>query len=353
MDFGRIISDSWRIMRTTKALWWLGLISAVQISLYALIVGGMIAPMAVLTQLMVTVRQGSEAGAGTDTAQLSAAVTTAGLWLSANWPALLTGASALVLAWGVAGVYDVAATAGLITQAEASAQGRPASASTGLRDGFHVWWRTVGLLAVAALPSLIYMVAIGLVTLFAVSLPLYQGALPNPAALRTGTALSQPLSLLVSIVSIPLGILVALGLRFAVLRGFEWRESLAHAWDLAKHRLTDVGLMYLIVIGIGTAISLVGMIPSIVLFVVFAIVAAVTIGASHGAVSATLVVIGCIFAILVLVLFLVVMVATIMWQSVAWTVFWRQITGVEPACQPSVAPSYVASDPQPIGGDAR
>jgi hypothetical protein len=349
-------------MRTTKAIWGLSLISAAQIVLYTLIVAGMITPLIALTQVMV-VLQSTGPDAGTGTADIAQFVTAAGTWFTANWPALAFGAVVLLLAWAGTGIYDVAATAGIIAQTEASIEGRPTSAKAGLGQGFAVWWRTIGLLAIAAIPTLVYLLAMALVSLFTVSLPLYRGELPNAAAMSSGTMLMQPLSLLTSIVTIPLAVLVALGLRFVVLQGREWRPALGDAWLLVKRRPADIALMYLIVAGIGAAISFVVAIPLTIVAVVFGVLIAVMVSAAGGAMTAPVVIVGCIAVVFVSALFLAVVVATLLWQSVSWTVFWRHLTNPDAAAVlPAPAPQRTAPagyippigstvyDPQPTGG---
>jgi hypothetical protein len=345
LDFGRIVSDSWRMMRTTRVLWWLALISGVQIALYSVIVGGMIAPLAVITQLMVSVQQGGAQGSG-NAAKLDSFTIEAGRWLSGNWPALAFVAFLLIALWAVAGIFDVAATAGLITQVDATAKHRPSSAASGLRNGFRLWWRTIGLLAVGAIPTLIYLLALALVMFFSVSLPLIRGVLPSPSAMAAGNAMTTPLSLLASLLSIPLGVLVALGLRFAVLGDCEWREAFGRAWALVKNRFVDVGLMYLIIVGIGSAISLAVVIAVSVLVTVFAFAVAGVLAANQGA-SALLVVLGGLLAAVCLALFLIVTVVVLMWQSVAWTIFWHKLVVAD---QSDTADARIARPKQSMSG---
>ena len=348
MDFWTITTDSWNLMRRTGAVWRLALISAVQAFLYSVIVLGLIAPMVGLTQLAIVARSGADMSTPLDqpgsSVQFASAVSQAVQWVGANWALLVVGIVVITLAWVASGVLDVAATAGIITQTAASREGRPASAAAGLRDGFRIWWRTVGLLAVAALPSLVYMLSIAVFTFFTVSLPLYQGRLPEPYSLTAGSAMSAPLSTLVSFVAIPLGVLVMLGLRFAVLQDCEWREALRRAWNLARARFIDVLLMYLVVLGVTmAAIVLVGVVAGLIA-IVFSIGIAIMLPV--GGFSAPVIVLGAIFTIVCLLLLATTLVVALTWTSVAWTLFWRRTVGAEqPAASSSAAPFGTSVDP--------
>jgi hypothetical protein len=324
VDFTAIISDCWRLIRTTRPLWWLATISAIQLALYATIVGIIIVPMTVLTQMAVIARQQASSGRA-DPVQLDVMVVGAVHWLGANWAMLAASAVTLLAIWAVSGVFDVAATAGAITQADAVAGGKPASAAAGLHDGFRIWWRTIGLLAIAALPALLYLLLLAVVTFYTTSLPLYRGELPDLSAMRVGNVMSTPVSVLVSLVSIPLNVIVALGLRFAALGGMEWRESFGRGWALLKARFVDVAVWYLIVIGFGAAISFVGMVPISIVLIVGAMVVLAT-GAIHVG-GAGLAAIGAVAGVGCAVLMALVILVTLLWQSVAWTMFWRELTG--------------------------
>jgi hypothetical protein len=202
----------------------------------------------------------------------------------------------------------------------------------------------VGLLAVAALPSLIYLLAIALFTFFTVSLPLYQGRLPDAISLSASNALTAPLSTLVSLAAIPLGVLVALGLRFAVLQDCEWREALGRAWRLGRSRFVDVALMYLVILGITTAVVIVmGIVVGVVVSVGGIGIAVMVSGAG---VSAPVVVLGVVVALISMLVLAAGSVATFTWVSVAWTLFWRRAIGAEqPAAPVPAAPFATPFDP--------
>jgi hypothetical protein len=342
--------DAWAVMRRTGALWRLALISSAQVVLYTFIIGGLIAPMSVLTQLIVQTQQYDATNLNVpETAAVTASraqIAQVVLWLNGHWVPLGVFVFIITAIWAVFGVYDVAATAGMISQAEAATLRRRASASAGLRGGFRIWWRTVGLLAIAAMPSLIYMLVIALISFFTVSLPIYRGTLPNTAAMSASNAITVPLSSIVSIASIPLGILVALGLRYAVLEDCEWRDAFRRAWRLAKSKLAEVAIMYFVVLVVLTMLSFVMIVAIAVVVAAAAVLVALFMGGSAGVLTGGSVFVIAISALLVTAVCIGTMALMLLWQSVAWTLFWRRLTGREP-------PTLTATTPAPVVPPAR
>lgn len=352
MDYGKVMLDAWHLMRRNGALWGLAMISSAQVALYAIIVGGLIAPMSVLTQLLVQAQSANTVQFGVSPPAVStasrAALTEATVWVGAHAGPLLVAIFGVTAIWAVFGVYDVAATAGIITQTDAATRRRSTSAAAGLRDGFRIWWRTVELLAIAALPSLLYMLAIALVTVFTVSLPLYRGQLPDAAAMSMGNVVTAPLSLVVTIAGIPLSILVALGLRFAVLQDCAWRVAFGRAWRLAKSSLVEVALMYLVLLVVLTLISFALTLLIVVVSVAAVILVATLMSASGGVLTGGSVFVIAIASLLAIACSLGTMAFALLWQSVAWTTFWLRLTGAEPAfetARPSAA-TVPPSNPQ-------
>jgi hypothetical protein len=346
VGYGKVMLDAWAMMRRTGALWRLAAISAAQVVLYSVIVGGLIAPMGVLTQMLVQAQQYDAAMTGLpEPAAVSASrefLAAAVQWLSGHWTPIFVSMAVITTVWAVFGIYDVAATAGMITQAEAVSMRRKASAAAGLRDGFRIWWRTVGLLAIAALPSLIYMLVLALFMFFTVSLPLYRGQVPNAAAMSASNVVTGPLSMIVSIFGIPLSILVALGLRYAVLENREWRDAFGCAWRLAKTRLVEVTLMYFVVFMVLTLVSIVLTVFVAVVAIVGVAVVAWSVSASGGTLTGTAVFVIAMGSLLLIAVSIATMALMLLWQSVAWTVFWRRLTGREPeiyAAQSAAVPS--------------
>ena len=352
-------ADTWRLMRHTGALWRLAAISTLQLLLYVVIVVGLITPMTMLTRLAVFARLGSgtssplsESDSG---AQFASVVSGAVQWVGMHWIPLMLAIIAIVVCWVVSGVFDVAATAGIITQTAASREDRPAAAAAGLRDGFRIWWRTVALLALAALPALVYLLIVAVTTFVAVSLPLYQGRLPDAAALTASNGISTMLSSVISLVSIPLAVLVALGLRFAVLGDCEWRDAVGRAWRLMRVRAVDVLVMYLLIAGIGIAIAVVMSILMCLVGAVLGVIVAVVVAGGAKLLSASVVGVGGVAAVFLLVILFAATMVSVAWQSVAWTLFWRRATGAEQPVSPRPEmPGTVAltdATPGPLRGD--
>lgn len=346
MDWAGLVRDTWKIVRRERPLWWLGLISAIQAGMFALIIVGLITPMSLLTQLLVTAQLESAAPDAASNSRLEAALPQIVMWLQQWGGALVVGMVLIVLVWGFFGVLDVAATAGAIGEASGAAQGRQTSTRRGMRDGFKIWWRTVGLLAIAALPSLVYLSAVGLFSLFTVSVPLATGQTPDLAAVRLGTTFNGLFSTVAGVMGIPLGVLVQLGLRYAVVEAREWRSALGSAWRLARENIGDIVLAYLIQFGIG---SVVGFVFALVIAIVSAAGAIAVIALVYSAHTVGAIGVGAVAALVVAVLILVVSGALFVWLAVFWTLFWRRITGREPRCDSLPAPQPTMGAPAPDG----
>jgi hypothetical protein len=335
-----MLRDSWAVMRRTSALWGLGVISALQASVYGLIVVGLIMPMMVLTQVLVSAGAATAAG-DSSLAPLQAYLPGIVAWIE-RWQSLLVGGIvAVVVVWVALGVLDVAATAGLISQASKSAEGRDASVGAGMRDGFGIWWRTIGLLAVAALPGLAYLLGIALFTLFTISIPLSMGQAPDVGAMAAGNMINGVLSSVVSIVAIPLAVLVNLGLRYAVLEGQEWKPALTSAWRLARANFAEVAVMYLLQVGVSLAASVAVTIVLGFVSIVAGIAVATLVAAAHTFSGAAMFV-TIIAVLIVTVVGCAYVVAITVWYSTVWTLFWRRLTGRESR---GVAPAPMYAPP--------
>ena len=337
-----MLRESWRIMRRTPALWGLGAISALQLGAYMLVIMGLIVPMTILTQVLVAA--GSAAASGGQSGQFASALPAVVAWIQRWTPGIVAGIVAIIVGWASLGVFDVAATVGAITQTSAVIEGRDVSVKSGMHDGFGVWWRTIGLLAIAALPSLIYLLAIAVFTLFTISIPLSLGQTPNVAAISGGNAINSVLSGVVSLVGIPLAVLVNLGLRYVAVEGLEWKSAFSSAWKVAGSRLADVALLYLLQAGVGLAAGLaLGIVMGVLAAIAGGIVALLVVSAhtfSGAAMFVTL-----LAGLTAAVVLFAYSVAIIVWSSVLWTLFWRRLTGrerpvVQPAYQSGVAASF-------------
>jgi hypothetical protein len=323
LDWSGLLRDSWRTARGTSALWQLGLVSAAQVVLYSAVIGGMIAPLTVLTQLLVQA-QSPLAGTGASAEAIQASLPGLLVWLTRNGPVLAATGLGVMLLWGASGVLDVAATGGSISQTLVAVEGRRASFAAGMRDGFGAWWRMVGLLAIAAMPGLLYLLVIALFTLFAISLPMLAGRAPDLATIGVGNTASGLLSPIVGMVGIPLAVLVQLGVRFVVLEGQDWRRAWSSAWALAKTRLADVVLMYLLQLAIASVAAIAYSVVIVVIVVAAGTAVVFAVAAANGF-SGTAVVLTAVAAIMVLIVSFALVVLTLVWQSVVWTLFWRRI----------------------------
>lgn len=325
MEYKALALDAWRLTRHGRPLWWLGLVSAASALMYSLIVLAMTGPLAILPQLVVTPgTYATGVGAGVDEWRVRA-VGRLSQTISAHGFSILAGITVVYVVWIVLGVFDVASQTGLITQAYAAERLQAPSFRVGMRDGFRVWWRVVGLLALSVLPSLVAMLGVGLVMLFTVSLPLLRGETPDPSAVLLGNAMLSPLSAITTLVGIPVGLTVQLGMRNAVLADEDWKASFSAGWKLLAGNFMEVALVYLLVAGVGL---IVGIVAGIVISVVGGIAAVVVVsevltGGAGGGVVLTLVA-----AFAVLSLLLVPLTAvTYVWNSCVWTLYWTRKTG--------------------------
>ena len=339
MDWSGLVRETFGVMRRGQALWKLALVSAIQAGLYAVLMGAVIVPMTLLTQVL--------AQTGSSTSPLPPEFAATYLpqvlaWFSANASAIVGGVVVLMLLWAASGVFDVAATAGSISQTSALAESRDASFSQGVHDGFRVWWRTIGVLALAAVPALISLVGVAAATVLTVTIPIAQGHAPSVVAIGAGNAMNSLLSTVAGIVGIPLGVIAQLGLRYVVLDDMQPKRAWVSGWRLAKTRLVDVVLMYLLQAGVALA----GAFAFAIVFGTLAGVLAITLavlGGSAGSFSGAMVSVSAVGALLLLGVGLAFSVMVLLWQSVVWTLFWRRATGVEPT-EGHAGPAYPEHD---------
>ena len=327
MEYGRLVREAWSVTSRTRALWGLGAIVALQLVVYAAIVMSLSAPLAILPQMAesMSAEGGAASQGAVDGEQI---LVFAAQWVAARASLIAAVVLGVFLLWVVLGVLDVAAQVGMITQVEAVQERRTTSAGAGMADGFRYWWRAVALLAIAALPALVYLLISALVVLFTVSLPLYLGNQPAPGAALISNLVLTPLSAVSSLIAIPLAVLVQLALRFAVLDHASWRAAFGRAWRLAKGSFAEVALVYLLLVAVGFVVSLALMgvlaLAGIVLATITLWISASMTGAPGGSAVATalvgLVVLGGL-------LFVAMQAVMFIWRSSVWTLFWREKTG--------------------------
>jgi hypothetical protein len=326
-DIAGVLSEAWRVVRGARPLWWLGAISALQAVIYSAVVMLMVLPSVALPQLIAPLEQASHS-TRPDTAALSALSGTllAGSEAVVRYlPAVVTGIVLLMCCWVASGVFDVAAQAGCISQVVRVAEGGRASVRAGMRDGFAVWWQSIGLLAVAALPALALMLALAVSTLLTYTLPLSRGELPNTGLALTSQVAITPLQGIVSIVSIVLGVVVQMSMRSVVLEGMPWRPALRSGWATSRAHMADVALVYVFVAAAGIPVGLVSVIViGVIALVVGGLVAAVAVLLSGSTMTGAVwgIVIGSICAAPA---WLAIQALFIAWVSAVWTVLWHRL----------------------------
>lgn len=328
MDYWGVVKGAWSITRRTRALWWLGVISAAQLVVYTFILVALAVPMSLIAQLIAPPRFPDLAVQAQFDAVRERLLTGSVQWLGTNKTALVAGVVVIFALWLVLGVLDVASQTGIITQVYSVAEKRGASLRTGLRDGFRLFWRAAGLLALAALPNLVLLLIMSLAIYATVTWPVSHGRLPDVNAAMTANIMLAPLSAIASVISVPLAVLVQLGMRFAVIGDRQWRDSFSAAWGLAKSSALEVALMYVILASVAAGAALVFVLAVAAVAAVAAAVllgiAMVGTGGDTGASGVIALVGASALGALLLLAFQSMM---FVWMSSAWTLFWRVATG--------------------------
>jgi len=256
-------------------------------------------------------------------------------------PVVVAALILLMLAWLVIVVFDVAATGGLIVQGDVALAGRPAAFRAGVAQGFGLWGRTAALVALSVAPSLAVALIQTVSTFGTVSIPLMTGGVPDASAMMVANQAAGAVGSLVSVLSIPVAVLALLALRWSLLEGLGFGDSLRTAWRACAAHLADVVIMYLVLllasIVAGVAI---GVVLTIV-FVLAALVAAAFIIAEAWVAAAVVGIIGVVLGIAVAAVFQGGFAVVF---SLTYTAFWRQLT--VPVVSTVVEPEGLAA-----GGD--
>lgn len=238
--------------------------------------------------------------------------------------------------------------------------GRPLSLGWAWNAGFARFWSIFGLALLLALPVIALLFVILLVILLPIVVPLMSGGKPSPMALvpMCGTlAIGIPLLIVLSIV---LGLLHELALRYVMLSGHGAFQAVGESWRAFRSRFKDTALMYLIAVGLNIAAGIVIAIPLVIVALVIIVPAVVAAIAGKWAAFAAVIVVA------VLLVSLLSLAFTAVWgtfTSALWTVFFRRFTGMEmlspaekpappapPAEQPAAPAPPVA--PPPPGAPA-
>jgi hypothetical protein len=333
MDYGAILKKSWDIVWRHKILWLFGLFAGAG------------------SAVNFNYNYGSGSRSTGSTTGLSSAVRAGWLafqrFLEQNLGVIIIAFIVLFLVGLLLWIVSVAARGGLIHLANEAETGREVRAGDGWSTGFHKWGRVFGIEFLVALPALLLaFVLAGVVGVAAV------------AALRSGgsqEALSRAVAglacggicfvvvfgIMVAVISVVLGMIAQVALRYAVLQDQRVMDSLKQGWrDLWGRR--GVFTMALIQFGVGIAYGIAVGIVAVIL-VVPAVIAFVAGGWLVGSVM---------IAVAILVLIVPSSVYSAFYHT-AWTLFFRRMTGMEPtpvAAYPAPyppAPPYPSAPPAP------
>lgn len=322
MDWAGLVREAFSLTRRGTALWRLGAVSAVQLVLYMILLTAAVVPLAVLTQVM-AVADSPDAAAPLQSFEVLSQVLS---WVSEHRTGIVAVVLSLFAIWVTSGIFDVAATAGSISQTGRLADNRQATFSQGMRDGFRAWWRTVGLLAIAAIPAVVSLAVLAVVTLLTINIPIAQGHSPSPAAISAGSTINSALSGALGLVAIPLGVIAQLGMRYIMFEDSDWKSAWRSAAELARARLSDVVIMYLVQMAVVWVISSVFAVAAGALVAGLVVSVALIVGAAH-AFSGAAFFVTTLGVLVLTVSGLGYFVFLLVWQSVAWTLFWRRVRG--------------------------
>lgn len=316
MDYWRIVTEAWRVAWRNHSLWWLGLIRCIAGLVGGVVVLALALPLTLASALPTVARDLPVNDLPFDSAWFATILTRFWAWMALAFGVVL-------VVWLAFAILDVAAFGGLIGEVDQAERGQATSASRGLRVGFKAWWRVAGLLALMLLPTLIVLLVRAIALYFAVAVPLQAGRAPDFGAITASSQGLSGLRNLASLIAIPLGVIVQLAARFAVIDRVHAAQSLARAWDICKRKVGEVVLMYLVFVLIAIVVA-VGIGVVITVFVAVAVTVAVlaadvqsSLGWFVGGLSGIgLVVAGTAFTVVYL-----------PFQSALWNVFWQALTG--------------------------
>ncbi len=285
-------------------------------------------------------------GSGSDgSVPMENTFTELGRWADANTTTLIVVVSVLIFISILYWVLSVAAQAGLVYLVNEAEENRTVRLRDGWRVGFQRWGRTFMLNLVVWLP--IFAVVVAMIAIFGASLYGFGSGGGDAAAAGgfAGICCGLPLlGLVVVVVGVVAGIVLNLGLRYAVLHDISFGQALARGWtDLTGKRGAFVFMLVMIIPGFVYG-AIVG-----VASLVIAVPAAFMIIAGNIATGIGLLVL--------LVLALMVPGAAYgTFVSSAWTIFFRRVNGMElplevrepaPVRSDILPPPPVPAAPQP------
>lgn len=325
MDYLAIVRESWSLVRRNRAL---PALSLIQVAYSAALGLAVMAAFVPLTLSIALTAAEDVPGAAESLAFLG--------FLGQHSTAFIVLVVALMVCAAAIAVIDVAAQAGLVDQAMAAAYGTEASFSAGLSRGMSRWWRTAALLAIPALPGLLYLLAYLSVMYASVVVPVLEGADFDSARMSAVSGGMGMVSSIISLIVVPLSVLATLGLRFSVADDAPWLESLKRSWTLVKSRFVDVLLSYLLM-AVLTFVAVLA-VEFVLALVILALVAIVVLLVTSGSgVAATVVgVTGGLVVAIAIALMGGLLGAVV---SSFWTVLWLRLTR-QPQVEFPAAPPY-------------
>jgi len=323
MGYGDIIKRAWRITWRYRALWVLGLFAGASGSSSG---GG--GGNYNFGSLADNSGSGTSRLAGFDAQEFLGT-------LEKVLPLIIVVTLGLVVIGIVWWILSVAARGGLVFAVNEIQEGRPLSLGSAWNAGFARFWSVFGLSVLLGLP--VFVLALLVVALIALPLviPLARGGSPSAAAFVPicGTmVIGVPLLMVLSIV---LGLLNQLALRFVMLSGHGAVKAVGDSWRAFRTRFKDTALMWLIGVGLNLAAGFVIAIPLVIVSIAILVPAVVAAIAGQWAAFAGVLV------VTVLLVAAISLAFTAVWgtfTSALWTVFFRRFTGMEvlpDAAQPS------------------
>lgn len=325
MDYFGVVREAWDVVRRERGLWGLGAIELLRhLTLWALI-AVVAVPMVMLSMV---------AAASRDSVAMSVFGDGLAFWLASRYVGLLALLVAVFLAYTAAAVLSLAAQAGIVSETAKALDGERPSATAGLAVGFKRWWRAAAILALPALPSLLYALILAIVVRSLVAAPLAAGERLDFVQLQGVMSGLSPVSWVVGLVALPLGVLAAVALRIAIIEDIEWREAFKGAWEFCREHFSHVALMFLVLYLVAFAATLVAELAVGIIGGVLG-VGAVLVGTSAGLEAG--VAVGAVAIVVLLVLFGMFMAGLGLVSSISWTIMWSRLR------PPGQSPAIVAA----------
>lgn len=296
MDYFGILKKAWNITWRYKALWVLGLFAGTGSG-----------------------SSGGSSNYSTGSDELSSGSTDAfGQWMGNNWLAFAIIMGVLVMIGVVFWALSIAAQGGLVHGSNEAAQGRKPLLRDAWSVGFGKWGRTFMIGFMLGLPIVAIVLVLTVVMVALVGGGALAGSDAGVGALVGSVCLILPVFVVVIIAaSIILGIVYPLALRYGVLEDTTFGQAIKRGWgDLWAKR--GAFMMWLVMLlpqfAVGI-VMLVIMMPFLVPAIAFFIAEKYVMGSA--------------FFVLMAIVMLVPTAIYGTFVSTAWTVFFRQMTGID------------------------